>query len=174
MFLLHNISVFQFKNYTHKALNFNERIIGIYGNNGIGKTNLLDAIYYLCFTKSYFGKTDSTNVQRGVQGMRLEGNFTRHNKIEQIVCILRESNKKEVLRNSEDYKRFSDHIGKFPAVMIAPDDVELITGNSEIRRKFLDTLLCQIDHEYLLNLITYNKVLQQRNSLLKANAEIVI
>lgn len=171
MFFLHNISIFQFKNYTHKKLNFNERIIGIHGSNGIGKTNLLDAIYYLCFTKSYFGKNDPSHVHWGLQGMRLEGNFKRNNESEQIVCILRETNKKEVLRNGEDYKRFSDHIGKFPAVMIAPDDVELITGNSDIRRKFLDTLLCQIDHLYLQNLIAYNKILQQRNSLLKANAE---
>lgn len=132
---------------------------------------MLDAIYYLCFTKSYFSKNDGANVHRGLQGMRLEGNFIRKQVTEKIVCIIRENNKKEVLRNEEDYKRFSDHIGKFPAVMIAPDDVNLVTGTSDVRRKFLDTLLCQMSHQYLLCLIDYNKILQQRNSLLKANAD---
>jgi DNA replication and repair protein RecF len=103
--------------------------------------------------------------------MRIEGNFIKNNQEEKIVCILRENGKKEMQRNGEDYKRFSLHIGQFPAVMIAPDDVELITGNSDIRRKFIDTLLSQIDKEYLTYLIEYNKVLLQRNSFLKSCAE---
>ena len=171
MLHLQNISLYQFKNYRQQNFQFTENVIGICGNNGLGKTNLLDAIYFLCFTKSYFTKTDGSSVYRGVQGMRIEGNFNRNGENEKIVCILRESNKKEIQRNGEDYKKFSAHIGQFPAVMIAPDDVELITGTSEIRRKYFDTLLSQLDYQYLQNLIEYNKVLQQRNSLLKSAGE---
>ena len=171
MLRLQNISVLQFKNYTQQTFDFSEKIIGICGRNGVGKSNLLDAVYYLCFTKSYFTKTDSANVHRGLQGMRIEGNFVKSGIAEKIVCILRENNKKEVQRNSEDYKRLSHHIGQFPVVMIAPDDVELVTGNSDVRRRYMDMLLCQLDHQYLQSLIDYNKVLQQRNSLLKAFAE---
>ena len=172
-FMLHlqNITIYQFKNYLQQNFHFNKNVIGIYGNNGMGKTNLLDAIYFLCFTKSYFSKTDSNIVHTGLQGMRLEGNFTRNGENENIVCIIRENNRKEMHHNGEEYKRFSAHIGRLPAVMIAPDDVELITGTSEIRRKYLDTLLSQLDHRYLQTLIDYNKVLQQRKSLLKTAAE---
>ena len=95
MLHLNNISVFQFKNYLQQNFEFNHNLIGITGKNGRGKTNLLDAIYYLCFTKSYFSRTDSANVHRGVQGMRIEGNFSRLKEKEKVVCILRENNKKE-------------------------------------------------------------------------------
>ncbi len=171
MLRLHNITLFQFKNYQLHSFRFNEHVIGICGNNGAGKTNLLDAIYFLCFTKSYFSKSDAAIIHKGMQGMRLEGNFVRNNDEEKIVCIIRENGKKEVKRNGDDYRKFSEHIGQFPAVMIAPDDVELIVGTSEVRRKFIDTLLSQLDTQYLHKLIEYNKVLQQRNSLLKAIAE---
>lgn len=171
MLQLQNISLYQFKNYSDRRFFFTEKIIGICGDNGIGKTNLLEAIYYLCFTKSYFSKTDVGSVQQGMQGMRIEGNFLRNEEAQKIVCILRENNKKEMQRNGEDYKKFSTHIGLFPTVMIAPDDVDLVTGTSEVRRKFVDTLLSQLDHNYLLWLIDYNKILQQRNSLLKAASE---
>ncbi len=168
MLRLKKLSIYQFKNYISQSFYFDEKIIGITGNNGTGKTNLLDAIYYLCFTKSYFNRTDQTTVHNGKQGMRLEGGFEKNAEQEQIVCILRENNKKELRRNGQDYKKFSQHIGHFPAVMIAPDDVEIIIGNSDVRRKFLDTLLSQLDPQYLKWLIDYNKVLQQRNSFLKS------
>jgi DNA replication and repair protein RecF len=172
-FMLHlqNITLYQFKNYLQKDFQFTGNITGIYGNNGVGKTNLLDAIYFLCFTKSYFSKAESNVVHSGTQGMRIEGNFDRNGETENIVCIIRENNRKEIKRNKEDYKRFSAHIGQFPAVMISPDDVELVTGTSDVRRKYLDTLLSQLDHQYLQSLIYYNKVLQQRNSLLKSVIE---
>ena len=171
MLRLQNITVYQFKNYLQQNFQFTENVIGIIGNNGVGKTNLLDAIYFLCFTKSYFSKSDSASVHSGLLGMRIEGNFIRQGEAEKVVCILRENNRKEIQRNNEEYKRFSSHIGQFPAVIIAPDDVELVTGTSEVRRKYLDTLLSQLDHQYLQSLIDYNKVLLQRNSLLKSAAE---
>ncbi len=171
MLRLQNISLVQFKNYAQQTFSFTANVIGISGNNGVGKTNLLDAIYFLCFSKSYFSRSDVANVQQGKQGLRLEGNFIKNSNEDKIVCILRENNRKELQRNGEDYKKFSLHIGQFPAVMIAPDDIELIIGNSEVRRKFMDTLLSQLDSDYLKWLIEYNKVLLQRNSFLKATAE---
>ena len=142
--------------------------MGICGRNGVGKTNLLDAIHYLCFTKSYFSRSDAANVFHGRQGFRIEGHFTLNNKEEKAVCILRETGKKEFSLNDETYTRFSKHIGRYPCVVIAPDDVELIIGGSEERRKFVDTILSQLDPAYLHALINYTKILQQRNSFLRS------
>jgi DNA replication and repair protein RecF len=167
MLELRSISLFQFKNYSSRKFEFNERIIGISGKNGVGKTNLLDAIHYLCFTRSYFTRLDSNNVQQGKFGFRLEADIVLQDKPEKAVCILRENGKKELLINEQPYERFSQHIGRYPCVVIAPDDAELITGDSRERRSFLDALLSQLDPEYLQALINYRKVLEQRNSLLK-------
>lgn len=166
-----NISLTQFRNYTFRSFDFTEKITAICGKNGSGKTNLLDAIYYLCFTRSYFSRPDSQNVQHGLQGLRLEGVLDKNNTPFRIVNVLRESNKKEFSIDNEVYKKLSAHIGKFPCVMIAPDDTELIVGGSEERRKFMDTILSQLSRDYLSELIAYTKILQQRNSLLKAAAE---
>jgi DNA replication and repair protein RecF len=171
MFRLQSLALTQFRNYIQQRFDITERIVGICGSNGTGKTNLLDAIYYLSFSRSYFSRPDSQNVHHGMIGMRLEGNYLLNNEPQQLVCILRENNKKELISNGEAYRKFSDHIGRFPCVMIAPDDVSLITGGSEERRKFIDTILSQVDKGYLQNLIDYNKVLQQRNSLLKQAAD---
>ena len=188
---LTKISITQFKNYSFSTFSFTERVIGICGLNGKGKTNLLDAIYYLCFTKSYFSKTDTMNTQFEKEGFRLEGivepepvkneqgllksvsgeDKDPSAKPNQIVCIFRGAGKKEFSLNGIPYTKYSEHIGKYPCVMIAPDDIELITGGSEDRRRFMDTLLSQVDAEYLQQLIIYTKVLQQRNSLLKRFAE---
>jgi len=192
MLRLTKITITQFKNYYFSSFDFTERVIGICGLNGKGKTNLLDAIYYLCFTKSYFTKIDGLNSQFNADGFRLEGiappilskregngedvsedegTVFNKNKSNNIVCIFRGVGKKELLLNDVPYLKFSEHIGKFPCVMIAPDDIELIVGGSEERRRFIDTVLSQIDPEYLQQLIIYSKVLQQRNSLLKRFAE---
>ncbi len=171
MLFVRKLAITQFRNYVFESFGFTEQVIGIYGANGSGKTNLLDVIHYLCFTKSYFSRTDALNAHYGMQGFRLEATLSKQEQAFHIVCILRENNRKEVVVNEEVYKRFSAHIGKFPCVMIAPDDVEIITGNSEERRKFTDTILSQLNADYLQNLIDYNKILQQRNSLLKAAAE---
>ena len=165
---LNAISIFQFKNYEHQSFRFTERVVGICGRNGVGKTNLLDAVHYLCFTKSYFSRTDAVNVYHGGQGFRLEGHFLLNDKEEKAVCILRETGRKEFLLNDEAYAKFSKHIGRYPCVVIAPDDVELIIGGSEERRKFVDTLLAQLDPVYLQALINYTRILQQRNSFLRS------
>jgi DNA replication and repair protein RecF len=171
MFALQNITLTQFKNYGNSSFGFKERITGIYGKNGVGKTNLLDAIYYLCFTKSYFTRLDARNKQLGSDGFRIEGCFTLNNKKEKAVCLLRETGKKEFWINGDAYEKFSHHIGRYPCVIIAPDDAVLITGESKERRSFLDTLLSQLNNGYLQQLIAYQKILQQRNALLKSAAE---
>ncbi|UYQ95139.1 DNA replication and repair protein RecF [Chitinophaga horti] len=170
MLQVRKISLVQFKNYPQRVFGFEKRIVGITGRNGSGKTNLLDAIYYLCFTKSYFTTTEAQNVLYNTNGFRLEGLLERGGSTEKIVCTLKEG-KKDVALNDDSYDKFSRHIGQFPAVMIAPDDAEIILGGSEERRRWLDALLCQLNPGYLDHLIAYQKILLQRNGLLKAIAE---
>ncbi|HEY4148822.1 MAG TPA: DNA replication and repair protein RecF [Chitinophagaceae bacterium] len=171
MFSFTSISLFQFKNYLQASFSFPGRITGICGLNGKGKTNLLDAIHYLCFTKSYFTKSDTPHVLEGAQGFRIAGKVQQDERERELVCILRETGRKEFIVDGEPYERFSHHIGRFPCVFVAPDDVQIITDGSEERRRFLDTLLSQLDAPYLQHLMDYNKILQQRNSYLKALAE---
>ncbi|RYY54853.1 MAG: DNA replication and repair protein RecF [Chitinophagaceae bacterium] len=171
MLQIRHISLFQFKNYTNRSVPVGSRIVGICGNNGVGKTNLLDAVHYLCFTKSYFSRSDAPNVQQGRSGFRVDGRVALNGHEEKATCILRENGKKEFLVDDQPYDRFSQHIGRYPCVVIAPDDAQLITGGPEERRKFLDSLLSQLDPVYLQQLILYTRVLQQRNSLLKTFAE---
>ncbi|MBS1741484.1 MAG: DNA replication and repair protein RecF [Bacteroidetes bacterium] len=164
---LGKITLTHFKNYEFSSFEFPQQVTGICGLNGRGKTNLLDAIYYCCFTKSYFTNSDALNVHFNKEGFRLEAAFYNNGKDQQVVCIHRGSVKKEFLLNGIPYEKLSAHIGLLPVVMIAPDDIELITGTSESRRRFIDTVMSQVDAAYLLELIHYNKILQQRNSLLK-------
>ena len=171
MLRIKEISLLQFKNYEQTSFRFEGRIIGICGNNGVGKTNLLDAIYYLCFTKSYFSRSDQQAVFKGASGFRIQGEFDEDGQPASVVCILRGNGKKEFLADGVAYEKFSRHIGRFPCVIIAPDDIQIITGASEERRRFLDALLSQLDPVYLQNLIEYNKVLQQRNGFLKSQTE---
>lgn len=168
--LLEKITLVQFKNYQQQQFEFASKIIGITGKNGAGKTNLLDAIYYLCFTRSYFSANEGQNILYHANGFRVEGWFHRLAQTEKITVLVKEG-KKEFRLNGAPYTKFSRHIGLFPAVMIAPDDIELILGGSEARRKFMDALLSQLDATYLEQLITYNKVLQQRNRYLKRLGE---
>jgi len=171
MLQLSKISLTLFKNYDFNAFDFTSRVIGICGLNGKGKTNLLDAIYYCCFTKSYFTGTDQLNISFGKEGFRLEALFENAAGAQKVVCINRGTAKKEFFLNEVPYEKLSKHIGLLPTVMIAPDDIEIITGGSEGRRKLIDTILCQLDANYLQQLMIYNKVLLQRNSLLKQFAE---
>lgn len=161
-----------FKNYTSRTFEFHKRVVGICGYNGKGKTNLLDALNYLCFTRSYFSRSDQINVNFGSPGFRLEGSMQNSTSDEKkIICIYRENGRKEFLLNEVAYEKFSHHIGKYPGVFIAPDDIALITGGSEERRKLLDTLISQVDEQYLQNLILHNKLLAERNAVLKLEAQ---
>lgn len=167
LFRINDIKLLQFRNYPAADFNFSDRIISICGLNGKGKTNLLDAVYSLCFTKSYFSKVDIFSVSHGYVGFNLTGNFNIHDKIIPVSLTLRETGKKELWVDKEPINPFSMHIGKFPIVFIAPDDIELIAGASEQRRKLIDTILSQMDAEYLKILIRYTKTLQERNRYLK-------
>ena len=171
MLRLRKIIITHFKNYGISSFEFSKNVVGISGLNGIGKTNMLDAIYYCCFTKSYFTTNDSHNTNFEKDGFRLESDFENNGSDQKITCINRGNTKKEFLLNEVPYEKLSKHIGLLPAVIIAPDDVEIIIGGSEGRRRYLDSVICQLDVKYLQQLIIYNKVLIQRNSLLKRFAE---
>lgn len=171
MFTVKRLELVQFRNYNSQQFHFTGNIVGICGANGTGKTNLLDALYYLCFTKSYFSKSDSQNVYHNKLGFRLQGEVTKQSIAYTLTCILRENNRKEFSENDIAYKKFSEHIGKYPCVVIAPDDILLITGASEERRVFIDTILSQTNQLYLRSLIDYNKILAQRNGFLKTAAD---
>ena len=167
MFRIHSIQLTQFKNYGSGAFQF-DRINGICGLNGIGKTNLLDAIYYCCITKSYFSSQEQFNIGFGLDGFRLVGQFMMKDQYLEVSCVYRNL-KKEFALNGDYYEKLSNHVGKLPIVMVAPDDIDLVSGASELRRKFMDSILCQADAAYLEDLIKYNKLLQQRNSLLRSS-----
>ena len=167
MLQLQQLQLTHFRNYQLQNFQFNKNIIGICGANGIGKTNLIDAIYYLSFSKSYFSRTDASNVHHNLLGFRISGDYLLNEQSTNTTCIVRENNKKEFYFNKEEYSKFSEHIGKIPCVMIAPDDVELISGTAELRRKFIDVIISQINKEYLNTIIKYNQLLLQRNSILK-------
>jgi DNA replication and repair protein RecF len=167
LFGIHHIELIQFRNYSSLALDFKERIVACCGNNGTGKTNLLDAIYYMGFTKSYFNKPDAVSSEHPQSGFRINGRFSFNENPMDVSILLRENGKKELLVDQSPVQKFSDHFGKVPMVFIAPDDTKLITGSSEERRSFIDTLIAQYDHDYLMHLIKYNKALLERNKFLK-------
>lgn len=166
MSTLQSIALTQFRNFSHAHFSFNSKVVGITGLNGIGKTNLLDAIYYLCFTKSYFQSRDKNNVQHYHTGFRISGIFQEHSIPEEVTCVWKEG-KKTFSSGKVPYEKISEHIGKYSAVMIAPDDSDIITGSGEYRRKFFDGILCLKEPGYLEHLLHYNKILQQKNAYLK-------
>jgi DNA replication and repair protein RecF len=161
----------QFKNHVQADFEFQHPVICFTGKNGIGKTNVLDAIYYLCLTKSYFLAQDSQNISNGTDFFVLEGLFEKQEELSKVLCKQPLKGKKEFSKNKVIYDKLSEHVGQFPVVMITPYDVELIQEGSEIRRRFMDAAICQIDKGYLQNLVHYQKVLVQRNALLKQLAE---
>lgn len=164
---LKQLSLINFKNYEEFEAQFSEKINCFVGNNGMGKTNLLDAIYYLSFCKSYFNTTDSQNIKHGELFFVLQGWFNKFNEDIEVYCGLKRNQKKIFKKNKKEYERLSEHIGAFPLVMISPNDSELIYESSELRRRFLDGIISQYDKVYLDKLIKYNHILKQRNALLK-------
>ncbi|RZJ36139.1 MAG: DNA replication/repair protein RecF [Flavobacterium sp.] len=164
---LQKISLLNYKNFSDAAFEFDSRINCFVGNNGIGKTNVLDAIYHLAYGRSYFNPLSVHNIKHGTDFFVIEGDFVKDGREEMIVCSLRKGQKKVLKRNGKLYDKFSDHIGFIPLVIVSPYDRDLITEGSETRRKFIDSVISQLDPGYLRNLIQYQKVLLQRNSLLK-------
>ena len=164
---LKRLSILNFKNIQAKEFIFTPKINCFVGNNGVGKTNSLDAIYHLGMGKSYFNPSATQNIAFGEEFYLLEGTFNREKREEIVVCSVKKGQKKIIKRNGKTYERIADHIGNFPVVIVSPADRDLITEGSEERRKFLDGVISQINNSYLQNLINYNKVLAQRNSLLK-------
>ena len=161
------LSLVNFKNHEEASLNLSPEINVFVGNNGEGKTNLLDAIYFLSFCKSYLNPIDKQSIRIGEKFFILNGEYFKRDKKYYISVSVQEGQKKKVKRNKQEYDRLADHIGEFPAVVISPYDTNLIIEGSETRRKFIDSIISQYDSLYLDDLIRYNKVLQQRNALLK-------
>lgn len=166
MFLKH-LSLVNYKNFDSKNLEFDPVINCLVGNNGVGKTNILDAIYHLAFGKSYFNPVATQNIKHGTDFFVIDGTFEKNEREEKIICSFKRGTKKIIKRNGKPYERFSDHIGFLPLVIISPSDRDLITEGSDTRRKFMDGVISQSDKQYLQDLLKHNKVLVQRNSLLK-------
>ena len=169
MFLA-SLKLLNFKNYGDAALSFTKKVNCFTGDNGAGKTNLLDAIYYLCLTKSYFNAVDYQNIRHGEDFFRLDGTFNDDG-IYEICCVFQQTKRKNFKKNKVPYDKLSEHIGEFPVVIVTPDDNSLILGGSEERRKFIDNILSQLSREYLDAVSKYTRVLMQRNATLKKFAE---
>lgn len=164
---LKDLKLFNFKNFAEKQFSFSANINCFVGNNGVGKTNILDAIHYLSLTKSYLNYSDQNNIRFGEKFFSLEGDFADDSTEDIIKLLVQPGQKKIIKRNNKAYEKLSEHIGKYPSVMISPYDQNLITEGSEYRRKFMDGMISQINPEYLHLLIRYQKALAQRNALLK-------
>lgn len=164
---LQELSLINFKNYSQSELEFSSKINCFIGQNGVGKTNLLDAVYYLSMCKSYLNPIDSQNIKYDEDFFVLQGDYLLKEKRESIYCGLKKNKKKQFKRNKKEYQKLSDHIGLLPVVMISPLDNSLILEGSDERRKFMDSVISQYDKVYLDNLIRYNRALVQRNKLLK-------
>lgn len=172
--ILKKISILNYKNLVQAELDFSPKINCFVGANGMGKTNLLDAVYYLSFCKSATNPVDSQNIRHGESFFVLQGEYqdeTREGSVEKIYCGLKRGTRKQFKRNKKEYERLSDHIGFIPLVIVSPADSELILAGSEERRRFMDVAISQSDHSYLGNLIDYNKALAQRNALLRQEEE---
>lgn len=172
---LQKISLTNFKSYQYNTFDFSPQVNCIVGENGSGKTNLLDAIYFLALTKSSISNQDALSINHEMEYMMIEGEFcTLKDALEKstlITVALQKGQKKAVLHDKKAYEKISHHIGKFPVVMLSPNDTDIIRDGSEERRKFFDGVMAQLDSEYLENILQYNRLLLQRNSLLKQFAD---
>ena len=164
---LEQLSLLNYKNFESQSFSFDAKINCFVGQNGVGKTNVLDAIYHLSFGKSYFNPITGQNMRHGTDFFVIEGSYIKNDRPEKINVSAKRGSKKILKRNAKVYEKFSEHIGFLPLVMISPADRDLIVEGSDTRRKFIDGVISQADPSYLQHLINYNKVLLQRNSLLK-------
>lgn len=164
---LRQLSLTNFKNYDEATLDFCPRINCLVGDNGVGKTNILDAIHYLSLTKSYFSSVDSGNIRHGSDYFIIKGIFERTGGDSEVYCGFQKDRRKTFRMNGKEYERLADHIGKLPVTMVSPSDSVIITGSSEERRKFINNVISQFDRQYLENVIDYNKALKARNRMLK-------
>lgn len=170
--ILKNISIINFKNIKSANLELSPKINCLIGHNGMGKTNFLDAIYYLSFCRSAYNSIDSQIITHDEPFFMLEGNYDNDKgEIENVYCGMKRGTKKHFKRNKKEYKRLSQHIGLIPLILVSPSDVSLIEGGSEERRKLMDVVISQYDYSYIEALSNYNKALQQRNALLKMEEE---
>lgn len=170
--ILRRLSILNYKNIATTDLLLSAKINCFIGMNGEGKTNLLDSVYFLSLCKSAFTSMDSQVIRHGQDIMALQGTYEKEDGIiEEIHCGLKRGQKKIVRRSKKPYKRLAEHIGLIPLVIVSPADHLLISGGSEERRKFLDVVISQFNTNYLESLVRYNKALQQRNTLLKAEEE---
>jgi len=165
--LLHSLSLLNYKNFDAASFDFDPKINCFVGHNGVGKTNILDAIYHLSFGKSYFNPITSQNIKHDQEFFVVEGNYEKTDRPEKVIVSAKRGQKKVIKRNGKAYEKFSEHIGFLPLVIISPADRDLIIEGSDTRRKFMDGVISQGDSTYLQALLNYNKVLSQRNSLLK-------
>ncbi len=165
--ILEHISLVNYKNFKSESFQFNQKINCFIGHNGVGKTNVLDAIYHLSYSKSYFNSISSQNINHEADFFVIDGQYKKEDRDEKIIVSLKKGQKKIIKRNGKIYERFSDHIGFLPLVIISPSDTDLISSGSEVRRKFVDSIISQLDKHYLTTLIKYTKTLAQRNALLK-------
>ena len=164
---LEKIELKNFKNYESEIINFSDKINFITGENGSGKTNLLDAIYYLSFTKSAFNKVDENNIKNNGDFFLIRGNYKIDNKSISIDCKYKKNEKKTILYNQSPYEKISLHLGKIPAIIVAPNDSDLIRNSSYYRRRFFDLIISQIEQDYLQAIINYNKIIKSRNLVLE-------
>ncbi len=162
------LHIVNFKNIAEATFTFCPRFNCMVGNNGVGKTNVLDALYLLSMCKSYFGLPDSQNIRHHEPFFVLQGKYERQGEDVDVYCGVKRGQKKVFKKNQKAYEKLSEHIGLLPLVMISPEDVALIDGGSEERRRLVDGIISQSDRNYLYLLIRYNKALQQRNTLLRA------
>ena len=164
---LKEIQLINFKNYEEGLFSFSPGLNAISGRNGVGKTNLLDAVHYLSMCKSYYTATDQQNIRHDAGFFALHGLFDEDGTEAKVSCIQKANSRKVFKIHQKEYERMSDHIGRFPSVMISPYDQDYIQGGSELRRRYFDSVVSQLDHAYLDGLMQYNRLLMQRNALLK-------
>ena len=165
--LLRQLKLTQYKNISSKTFDLNPKVNCFIGDNGVGKSTVLDAIYHLALGKSYFNPIALQNIQMGQDFFVIEGLFEKRDRKEKIICSLKKGQKKIVKRNGKVYEKLADHVGLIPTVIISPSDHDLISDGSSTRRKFVDGVIGQTDTLYLQHLLDYNKILSQRNALLK-------